>query len=146
MRSIMNGLSEWMANLLAHSLAYSIHHSDANFQSLKTLLTSALDFCCQLRNNGTFCKPYFDILYLESFNGTLKPICTLEIGFSIETRNLNMFDLSNYQMSSWLSGVVQGIATERRKLKSHSGPSFFRTGPYESDVLFFFAFAKSPYI
>ena len=47
---------------------------------------------------------------------------------------------SNYQMFSWLSGVVQGMAIEKHAFESRLSPFFSQIGRYESDVLFFFLF------
>ena len=46
------------------------------------------------------------------------------------------FDLSNYQMFLWFSGIAQGIVIKRREFEEPL-LFFFQTGHYESDVLFF---------
>ena len=48
-----------------------------------------------------------NVLYLESFNGTLKPICRLEMDFSIETRNFTAYlCLNNKILPLKLSSVT----------------------------------------
>ena len=51
---------------------------------------------------GTFEKRCSNALYFEFFNGTLKPICTVEMDFSTETRILI---LSFYRVSTFFRMV-----------------------------------------
>ena len=50
------------------------------------------------RKRGHFKKGFSDVLYIESFNETLKPICTVKRNFSTETRILI---LSFYRVSTF---------------------------------------------
>ena len=58
----------------------------------------------------------------------LKLICRLEMDFSLDAQfkhvlphiyiQMIKFDLSNYQMFSWLSGVAQGVVIKERTFRT----------------------------
>ena len=83
--SLTYSLTHSLAHSFTRSLAHSLAHSLRRKLSSVIPLTNAWDFrgkgIVDRRKKGHFESSALMFLYLESLNGTLKPICRLEMDF-----------------------------------------------------------------